>query len=154
MTTLREFVEGCADSISQVFEKTGQVSPMYHFVCPKGSAIMPAVSGDKDTSVAIARMILGQVGATRVVLIDEAWMLETRSKEEGERANETGLEHHPKRTEHILLMAEDASEGVLMATRKIDRTDGRATLEPLVFSDMTVFSGRMASLLPTKGRGN
>jgi len=90
------------------------------------------------------------------LLVDEAWVVTETDESRSRAMMESGesLEHHPERMEWLIFMAEDASEGAVMAHREIRRDDARPELGPLVFSEGGTMSGRMIGLLPTMGRAS
>jgi hypothetical protein len=150
--TLRQFVEYAAKQAARIFEKQGQLLPMYHAIDATGKdLIFPSPSQDKDKAVAIVRQILAEAGATRVAYMDEAWSVDNRESgadvEEIYRAGGS-ISQHPDRIEIIMVSAEDATEGIIMAHRKIFRHGGRAVLGKLEILEGGGLEGRMVGLLP------
>jgi hypothetical protein len=152
-STLRQFIEHAAKQAAKIFEKNGQLLPMYHAVDSAGKdLIFPSPSADKDKAVAIVRKVLAEAGATRVAYMDEAWSIDNREAgdvdvEEIYRSGRS-ISEHPDRIEIIMISAEDASEGIIMAHRKIFRHGDRAVLGKLEILEGGGLEGRMVGLLP------
>jgi hypothetical protein len=162
MTTLKDFVTTADSSTVRIFKMVGKMLPMYHVVDGDGDELVfPSPDCDKDTAVRAVRAVLKRVRATRVLYIDEAWVVSSDGDEDKARAMEThqsgggGLEHYPGRMEVVLYVAEDEDEGALMARREITRdADGTPTLGPLVFYEaFGRHEGRMAGMLPRRKKG-
>lgn len=153
-TTLREFVEMADRVTCAAFENScGELHALYLVVDGDGvRSVIPAPPLPKSIAVDLVRTALREMGATRVVLIDEAWQL-SGGPEIQELVDETGsIENAPGRVEIVLYAAEDEREGFLSASRQILREDGVARLGPLVFVEGGRAEGRMVGLLPSKGR--
>lgn len=157
--TLKEFIEDSARRIESIFDKqNGNLSQMFHFIDTDGKHyVLPAPRGDKDQSVAVVRVILQRANAVRVMVIDEAWILDANksgapSMQEARDIWESGgsIQHHPARTEAVTLLAEDIYEGSLAAYRPIIREpNSNPRLGELVFLPSGgVGEGRMIGLLP------
>jgi hypothetical protein len=156
MTTLRQFVEQVAQNVSRIFEKQGQVLPMYHIIDAEGRdfVMLAPPLPDKDMAVAVARALLAEMGATRVAYIDEGWALDSKlSTADIQEVYRSGvsISEHPDRIEVILINAEDAIEGAAFAMRKIIRQGDSAVLGELEISEGGKSEGRMVGLLPTPG---
>ena len=161
MSTLRKFVEHASAQIEVIFNKTGQVLPMYHFVVGTEEIVLPAPPFPKDMAVAIMRDVFAKTGAHRYVFIDEAW-LATETGTPGDTIDAmhekmktmTPPSERPDRQEVVLFFAEDETEGFFGATRFITRdADGKGTLGPLICDEQpSVVMGRMTAMLPVKGR--
>jgi hypothetical protein len=160
MSTLREFVERASAKIEVVFNATGEVLPMYHFVIGAEDVVLPAPPGGKDIAVAIMREIFKKTGTHRYVFIDEAWLAteiappDTSMDDMHERMKTmTPPSERPDRKEVVIFMAEDETEGYFAAQREIIRdADGKGTLGPLECDEQPkAMMGRMTGLLPAKG---
>jgi len=88
--------------------------------------------------------------ASRVV-VTEAWMLNSPKPLGMERLDREGVECQPGRSEVVLIMGEDATEGGVMAQMPIVRQGRNAKLDPLRFVKYDTGEGRMIGLLPQAG---
>jgi hypothetical protein len=153
-TSLRDFVAHAAQRASAIFEERGRIRPMYHAVAGNGADLLfTAPPGDKNLSIMAARIVLSAMRATRVAFIDEAWMLDAPSGDiiDVDKVNREGVEAQPNRIEVLVISAEDEAEGMLMATRRIDRHGDRAVLGDLQMLAFDSVEGPMIGLLPRKG---
>lgn len=162
--TLRDFINRASFGVEKVFKKRGSIGPMIHFrACDGSETVMPLPGGDKDADAALMRAVLKKFEADRVVLMDEAWMLDTRGREnpnltpeENERIRRFGVRNEPGRIEVIMFMAEDEREGHIMAQREIVRPVGRAPYLAALkipaddHNNAGVSEGRFVGLLPRK----
>jgi hypothetical protein len=154
MITLRQFMSCAAREASALFARQGnQLRPMYHAIDRNGrDVVFAAARGPSDfLNQDGPRLTLADIGASRVVFIDEAWIV-SGAKANLDLAVAFGASVHPRRVEVLLLAGEDQLEGSLMATRDIIRTGNRVVLGALSFLEPDVLSGRMAGLLPAKSR--
>jgi hypothetical protein len=153
--SFRQFLEFAMKQATRIFNRTGQLCPMYHAVSSAGEDyVFPALPGDKDVSTAAARAFLVSIEATRVAFIDEAWMMAPKegvSRDDLARYNAQGLSKQPGRIEVILICAEDEREGMLMATREIIRSGTDVHLGALRILQADGMEDRMIGLLPRKG---
>ena len=161
MMTLRELIATASKSAELVFRKDSEIAPLYHMLKPDGTSLIwsPAVSGlgDKDEIVAAARMIMRELQIARYVFIDEAWILETKTRTPQEMAEverfcqEFGARAHPDRREILMFAAESRDGEQLIARRYILRPErGKPTLSPLKYWSEELggkMRGRMAGLL-------
>lgn len=152
--TLQQFANHVIKYIERFFKKNGEILPMYHCVGSDGNEVVfPSPARDKDQAVAMVRVLLKSIEATRVAFIDEAWTLEQPTEEEAREAERVGIRNNPKRVEIVMISVEDANEGFLMATAKIIRHGNKAMLGKFEFvRDGGSWEGRMIGLLPTPER--
>lgn len=149
MTTLRQYLEEVAELGTQLFERNGHLRPAYAITTPHTSrGIVPAPpTDDKDFAAALMRKLLEDMGATRVVFMDECWIVRVGAKDEVPTGS---LEHVPGRQEALLFSGEDETEGFLLARREIIRDGDKATLGPLEIDTPPMLEGRMVGLLPKR----
>jgi len=163
MMPIREFLEEVARNIISVFDMHGEILPMYHIVKRNGDEfIMPppqniekmleakgvTVTQDeiKDLSISIMRKFFEEADVVRYAFFDEAWIVENATS--GIRPKE-----HPDRKEIILLSVEDENQGLMMAQLAIIRIpNAKPFLGPMQIDDSKLVSGRLAGLLPHKGK--
>lgn len=154
---LRQFLDERAEVVARMFHDIGRINRMYHVVDGEGrQVIMPAPPGDKDTSVAMTRVMFEVFRVRRYVMFDEGWTVMSENPGEAdlavEHARTRSLETFPGRKEVLLIVAEDEDEGQIMASREIIRpARGKARLGPLEVWDTGVSEGRMVGLLPSRG---
>jgi hypothetical protein len=144
MATLREASEAAMKTASELFERTGSVSPIWLIEMPEGENDV-IVSGEftgNASKNAIAAAIREKFGgtATRIIFISEAWIREMKGPYDGIAPSE-----HPDRIEVIHLVGEDRDGGQVSISRTIDRSSGTAKLLPPEVSEGTIFRGRLAS---------
>lgn len=154
MNTLKEFIEFAATRASLIFNKTGELLPMYHAVSSDGeNYIFPVPPGNKDESAALTRAYLNRIEATRVAFMAEAWTLTGKIETTDlDKIGREGVAAQPNRIEAIVLLAEDFKEGSLMASREIIRSgEKKPVLGALKYTDMNKAEGRLIGLLPKKG---
>ena len=127
---------------------------MYHAIAGDKVFIIPSLHPDKANAVALVKVLFAKHKVDRYVFMDEAWILEAHdripSREEMQRIQREGLEHHPDRREILMFSAEDRRGNRLMAHRFILRPErGKAKLSPLKVIDWTEgeTKGRMVGLL-------
>lgn len=152
--TLEEHVKMMDRATCVAFEKLGCMHPLYHMTDKDGNEhVIPAPPLPKDLVVMLVRDMLKTMGATRVVMIDEAWVISGGAEVEGLVEEHGSVEHTPGRIEVVIYAAEDETEGSIMASRQILRDGDEATLGPLEFTsrERDQQSGRMVGLLPVKG---
>jgi hypothetical protein len=158
--TLRRFVERASEKIEEIFNRTGEVRPMYHIVVGTEHIVVPAPPLPKDAAVEIMKVLLEKSGAHRYVFIDEAWLATdvappgaTIADMQKRMKTATPPAERPDRKEVVMFMAEDATEGFFNAIRVITRdADGKGTLGPLICNQQPdVVMGRMTGLLPATG---
>jgi len=105
--SFRQFLEFAMKQATRIFNRTGQLCPMYHAVSSAGEDyVFPALPGDKDVSTAAARAFLVSIEATRVAFIDEAWMMESAAGIDRDKFDREGVAKQPGRIEVILISAE------------------------------------------------
>lgn len=160
-TTLRDFVESASRNIDKIFRKQGVVRPMWHAVTRGGDELVfPTPSPDKDTAVVMVRVLFELRDVVRYVFIDEAWIVDAFGKNNTPERSEavrqaviTGAAASPYREEVVMIAADDAAEGGLMARRKIIRPAvGRPALGPLQYDPRGgLLAGRFVGLIPRKG---
>jgi hypothetical protein len=158
--TLRDFIAHASKSIDRIFFVNGIVRPMWHAVTRGGEElIFPPPSPDKDTAVIMVRVLFELRDVVRYVFIDEAWIVAAFGKDATpeklaavRQAAITGAASSPHREEVVMLAADDAVEGSLMARRKIIRPAvGRAKLGPLEYDPRGgQIAGRFVGLVPRK----
>jgi hypothetical protein len=148
---LRDFVERTVRLVSRQFDQRGEVPPIYHIITGDGEdLVVPGFPGDKDLAVALARVILETVEATRYVFVTEGWVLFAPDSADIDKINREGVEAQPGRKEVLMFSAEDELEGVIMGHREIIRDGARARLGPLEVIQYGQSEGRMVGLLPRK----
>ena len=158
--TLRAMIEECSSRIEIVFQRQGEVRPMWHCVTSEGEemAMAPPPFLSKDLAVTLMQAFFELKDVVRYVFVNEAWILQmTVDSDEAAaslaRVNEEGLANHPDRIEVVMFAGEDEN-GMLTAQRVIERPAGRKPrLGPLEFPDLTGVrsEGRMVGLLPQRG---
>jgi len=153
LTDLKSMIEFASAQAEKLFRAQGILYPLYHCIKTNGdTVILPAVSADKDLSVAmtVAWMQLNDVD--RYVFMDEAWMLDDRRGQLGldmEKIQREGIRNHPDRREAVMFSAENRRGEMLTARRFILRPEiGKAKLAPLQLDPKYDHSeGRMVGLL-------
>lgn len=154
--TLEKFIKAIDKTACEIFAHVGRLQPIYHIVAENGDVmILPALSPDKDVSVAMAQAAMVLFDATRYVFLCEAWVLQTEDQEEMNRVWKSGegIADHPNRIEMIHYQGEDDKEGSLTASRLIVRTEGQSPhLSKLVFRRDGTSEGRFVGLLPGRER--
>src|SRR5262245_25942342 len=153
---LRKMMEFAGEQVVKLFQREGQLLPMYHMVRRNGDTmVMPAPPGDKDTSVALVRAYMELSDVVRYVFMNECWTLDTSerlvSSTELERIRREGVSQHPDRREAIMIIGEDET-GLYCARRYILRPEhGKPKLSPFTFDEVHeggTWEGRMIGLLP------
>lgn len=142
MGTLREAADAAMEIASKIFDKQGNVSPIWLIEKPDGNAVVHAqFTGDdsKDTMVALIKQKFGAT-ATRIIFIAEAWMRRMQGPPDGIRPSQA-----PDRIEAIHLLAEDRTGGQISMQRIIDRSSGTAKLLPPEVHKLDIIGGRFAS---------
>lgn len=158
MTNKQTLIELADKSATGFFLQYGEFSAKYHCITKDGKQLLlPAPPGDKDQSVAIAKLLFKQFSVTCYVFISEAWTLEIEASIPDAEVNQMmseGLSRHPQRQESLVYLAEDL-QGVLSARRSIVRKGKHVSLGDLKFdTDITQSEGRMVGLLPMEGTRN
>jgi len=157
LATARELIEFAAPMAAQMFEKIGELRPLWHIVSADGEhGIIAAPMGDgfqKDIVDAAMRELFQELDAVAVVYMCEAWI-----RVGGPELDEqVGLENDPLRQECLWFSAEDA-EGSIIAYQMIDRPNGPGGpgwLQPLKWlNKQSRMEGRFVGMLPTKGKGH
>jgi hypothetical protein len=126
---LREFVEKTDEAIQDHFKITGMVTPTFVVQTAAGELMMvPSPPFGKDESAKLMRLIMERLGVTRFVFVDEAWAVNTDNREAAEAAirKNDSLENFEGRMEIVVYMAEDDTEGGILAKREIIRGEGSA----------------------------
>lgn len=158
--TLREFVETASARTEKVFNITGKVPSMYHFVVEGKDVILPAPPYPKDIALVLMRETFKLLDVTRYVFIDEAWTVLLQKTENvtsvdaamARAKEQLPPSEHPDRQEVVMFFAEDEAEGFFLARRFIERdADGKGTLGPLDTEQPLISAGRITGLLPVKG---
>jgi len=161
--TARELIEFAAPKAAEMFEKTGELRPLWHVVCANGEhgvIAAPMGSGPEKDIVAFAmREAMKRLDAVACLFMCESWI---RSAKPGD-ADFDEFEHRrdlgrdPKRQECLWFSAEDA-EGNVTACQMIERPegpDGPGRLQPLKMLDRVGrLEGRFVGMLPVKGKGH
>ncbi len=156
--TAEELIKFSSRHVRKIFDKNGQVLPMYHYIRGDGEHAVfapPAFCRSKDMMVEFAKKVFEAERAIAYVFVNEAWTLEQRkSQEDITRIYERygSLEHVPGRREVIMFTAEDAQHQRL-AQIEIHRPAGRQPyLGELEMSpDGGELEGRMVGILPRTG---
>jgi len=149
MSKLRELIKRANATAEFLFYKHGRLEPIWHPVTKNGDEfITPQPHKDKDFAALLIRIMFNAEGVVRYVYIDEAWQLSSEDGVPQEDLETLDYATHPKRREVIQFVAEDATEGVLLGLRRIERRDGKATLGPLHFEKFGEVGGRFVGLLP------
>ncbi|MCA1452106.1 hypothetical protein I6F35_02615 [Bradyrhizobium sp. BRP22] len=153
---LHEFIKRASELIGERFEEAGSIRPMFHFINGDGDDVVMLAppDNDKDLVMGLVRAVLKGAAATRVVFIDEGWMVDGAVNiEDDELLRRYGARNHPRRIEVVMFSGEDEHEGLVMATRKIVRKDtARPRLGPLEFLSLLqgTTEGRLVGLLPRR----
>ncbi|WP_028164143.1 hypothetical protein [Bradyrhizobium elkanii] len=153
---LHEFIEIASELVGERFERMGSIRPILHFVDGEGEDVVITIppENDKDMIASLIRVVLKTVNASRVVFIDEGWMVGGElSAEDHERLHRFGANSHPRRVEVLMFSGEDEKEGLTMATRLILRKDdAKPRLGPLQFYSLEqgTTEGRLVGLLPRR----
>ena len=160
MIPFREFIEQASGGIDRVFRRNGILRPMWHAITRDGEELVfPPPCDDKDDAVMMVRALFELRDVVRYVFIDEAWIVAAFgpdvTPEQLQRVRDaaiTGATASPHREEVVMLAADDAAEGSLMARRKIIRpSHGRATLGPLEYDPRGgSIVGRFVGMVPRK----
>jgi hypothetical protein len=106
----------------------------------------------------VIRAMFALTGVTSYVFICESWILLAEDAPiDIDAVQRQGIADHPGRREVVVQTAEAENSGLLFGRRDIIRPPkGKARLGPLIIeqrSGLTV-EGRMASMLPRKGRAS
>jgi hypothetical protein len=148
---LRDMIDFASDFCAEKFERTGEIATMWHAVKANGEQMVGAPeSQNKDVEAARMRSIFEREDVVRYVFIGEAWILQTLSHDEAEKACREGLSQHPDRIEVVMICGEDRDCGEIMAHRKIVRpADGKPPyLDPLEVHERSAYSkGRLVGML-------
>jgi hypothetical protein len=151
---LRKLVEIASKAAERCFNRTGELLPMWHCLRSDGAhMLVPTPSPNKDTAVALMKVLFEIEPVVGYVFMDEAWIVASEDAGEARALAEQGrLSEHPDRVEIIMFTAEDET-GMLMAQRKIIRPPGKKPrLGPLEIEDWKEMEGRFIGLLPTRER--
>lgn len=154
---LRAMIERASRYTEVCVAKTGRAETMWHAVTGDGrDLILPPPPVGKDDAAILVRALLKMVKATRVVFIDECWIVDAKSPEELQRVEEWLEEHgslsdYDGRVEVVGFNAEDNEGRTLSGRRAILRdADGNVSLGPLEVDEPKVSVGRFVGLLPLK----
>lgn len=152
----KKTIEKQASIVRMIFEKAGEVAPLFRYHGIQGTRVIapPDFDGDdaKDFVSAVVRNVLRRDRAEWVLHISEAWMLFLPADAEipDERPSE-----HPDRVEVVLYQLEDHEAGTVSASQRIIRSERKPYLDALNFDPETIVSmGRFVDLLPRKGRAH
>lgn len=156
--TAEHLIRIAARKIEPLFNKRGEISPMYHYVNGEGAHVVfvpPPWCTTKNQAVAFAKTIFAAEHAVAYVFISEAWVL--MRPQAGESIDAVldrhggSLENVPGRVEQVMLMAEDA-DGMTYGIMPIHRPEGRRPyLGKLKINRPDGMEGRMVGLLPQQG---
>ena len=148
----RELIAKVAKITEKVFRECGGgIDPVFHFEGDHGFTSMlcpgeytPEV---KDAASFVIRRILQTDNAKWVMMVSEAWFVNSKEEIEG------SLEFYPGRLEVIYYRLEDEDILGLEARQEIHRPDGQQPyLGPLNIYECKNSDGRFVGLLPTKGK--
>ena len=152
MMTAEQLIRHCAEASAAIFNETGELHPLYHWINADGEHRCVAVPWsnqyEKELAVAFMREMFERDRAVAYVMVAEAWvaMLDV-----GEAMPQNGVRNHPKSREVVMFAGEDDS-GHWQAFQNIIRPEsGKAYLGALTIDRPEHLEGNMVGMLP-KGR--
>ena len=158
-TTAKELIEFAAPKAAEMFEKDGELRPLWHIVRSNGEhgiVAAPMGSGaEKDIVAAAIRAAMKRLDAVACMFMCESWMVVQNPEAFDLAAIKHGISEHPERQECLWFSAEDA-EGQTTAYQLIERPegpDGPGRLQPLkMLNKLSRMEGRFIGMLPIRGR--
>jgi hypothetical protein len=155
---LRVMIERASRYAERAVADSGGICTMWHAVTEDGrDVIMPPPHADKDVGAFLIRLVLKQLGAVRVVFIDECWTINIPATKENiarvERfmAEQGSMEDLEGREEVVAFNAEDVDGFALCGHRVIERHNGTMTLGPLIIEQPKYSEGRFVGMLEPRG---
>jgi hypothetical protein len=159
---LRVMIERASRYAEKAVVDSGGIATMWHAVTEDGRDVIlpPPPKCDKDITAFLVRAVLQNIGAVRVVFIDECWTIRFEgalaemalADIESWLAEHGTLEDYEGRSEIVSFTAEDIDGCMLTGMREITRhNDGTMTLGPLQIDRPEYSEGRFVGMLEPKG---